>query len=299
MTTTETHLRAAMTDVTDDLVPPANLARQAIRGARRAHHARIAGVISTAAAGVMVTGGTGWAVLADRHGPTAPRVSSPELTSVAYLTGRIDTRLAAQNGVLHWWATNAEGHVLGGGERWNDLVTGASRIDETIHGRRFSLAAYTRDGVSYTTAVDYSRHRYYQESKPVKDGVLTVVAPIAAISPQELRAALDHPGTWAYAGRERIDGHEAVRLRRVDPASPRQELWADATTFDVLRVQEFDAKGRIGWTEHFEWLPRTPEALASATLTPPAGFTRVANPDAACLASPQAQKLSCTMTWYE
>jgi hypothetical protein len=108
---------------------------------------------------------------------------------------------------------------------------------------------------------------------PVIDGNVGLVP--AAVA-RDLRAAISC-GALAVAGRQRVDGIEAIELTS-GPGSPIPEtIWVSPGSYLPVRVTVRPVPGVPGpWqTANITWQPATAQLLASLTVSIPAGFRQV------------------------
>jgi hypothetical protein len=84
------------------------------------------------------------------------------------------------------------------------------------------------------------------------------------------------------AGRQTVDGTEAIELKS-RPGSPIFEtIWVSPQTYLPVRVVVSSAPGAptVRQTANFTWLPPTAQNLAKLTVPVPAGFRKVSLPEA-------------------
>jgi hypothetical protein len=93
---------------------------------------------------------------------------------------------------------------------------------------------------------------------------------------RDLRAAVSC-GTLAVAGRQRVDGAEAIELTSRPGSLISETIWVSPDTYLPLRVAVRPVPGQPGrWqTADITWLPPTAQNLAKLTVPIPAGFHRV------------------------
>ena len=84
-------------------------------------------------------------------------------------------------------------------------------------------------------------------------------------------------GTLAVAGRQRVDGVEAIELASRPGSLISETIWVSPGTYLPVRVAVRPARGQPGrWqTADITWLPPTAQNLAKLTVPIPAGFRRV------------------------
>jgi hypothetical protein len=105
------------------------------------------------------------------------------------------------------------------------------------------------------------------------DSLLTVVG--------DLRAAVSC-GTMAGAGRQRVDGIEAIKLTSRPNSRISETIWVSPGTYLPVRVVIRPAHGKPGpvQTADVTWLRPTAQNLARMTVPIPAGFRQVSLADA-------------------
>ena len=96
----------------------------------------------------------------------------------------------------------------------------------------------------------------------------------------DLRAAVSC-GTLAGAGRQRVDGIEAIELTSRPNSVISETIWVSPRTYLPLRVVIRPARGKPGplQTADITWLRPTAQNLARMTVPVPAGFRKVALAD--------------------
>jgi hypothetical protein len=93
---------------------------------------------------------------------------------------------------------------------------------------------------------------------------------------RDLRTAISC-GTLAAAGRERVDGIEAIKLTSRQDSPIAETIWVSPGTYLPVRIVVRSALGGsfLRQTANITWLPPTAQHLASLTVPIPAGFRRV------------------------
>jgi hypothetical protein len=214
-----------------------------------------------AAAAVAAAGGT---VQAIRY------TGSDQMRDVAYVrTQALNALKNAKNYVVH--ATIASSGRL---EHWVDRVSGDRRIDSwgPNKARIYSMSS-TSEKDRFNAIIVYYEDRTWVELRKryfVGRGWIDV------FDPESIRAALGN-GTLRLLGKDRIDGHAVLHLRKEDSLGGNtvfHDYWVDAKSFLVRRTsaRTGNEPGRV---ITYEWLPRTAENLAHFKLTPPPGFKKI------------------------
>jgi hypothetical protein len=107
-------------------------------------------------------------------------------------------------------------------------------------------------------------------------GIGFPTSPLRATVAQVLRTAISC-GTLAVAGRQRVDGIEAIELTsRLDRVIS-ETVWVSPGTYLPVRVVVRSAPGKPGFlqTADITWLSPTQQNLARLTVPVPAGFRQV------------------------
>lgn len=107
-------------------------------------------------------------------------------------------------------------------------------------------------------------------------GTSTYASSLPATVATELRAAVSC-GSLAVAGRQTVDGVEAIELKSRSGSPISETIWVSPSTYLPVRVV-VSSTGLPGFrqTADFAWLPPTAQNLASLTVPVPAGFRKVA-----------------------
>jgi hypothetical protein len=262
----------------------------------------VAGVAAALAAGAVVLAAIG-VPGAGRGGTGGPAVNT------AYVVKRVDSALsAADPGEIAQMTVATRGAAISGGQtmtttaeewsygdRWRAVTYSAAR--HPVDDEGFSTASvYTV--VSYRTrtwarqpgpgrrAVRVSGPRgcgqvvadlplLFQPGLPLP-GVGSSASSLPATVARDLRAAISC-GTLAVAGRQRVDGIEAIELTS-SPDSPIPEtIWVSPGTYLPVRVVIRPNPGTPGpWqSAEITWLRPTEQNLAKLTAGIPAGFRQV------------------------
>lgn len=275
-------LRGRMSDAVTEVEAPSGLADTVRR--RHARHvlATRAGIALPLVAAVAAVGMlTGVGGAGGRHAPPsvqAQRSASGdvELRDVAYVTGQADAALARASDYVLVGRFSPTSTVRD--EFRTDMATQRTRLNTT--GPAGPINSILLSGPTSESAevlvVDYRDRAWWTyRSRPVPTGG---VAMDPYQDPRQIRAMLD-ASRLRLAGRERVAGHDTYHLQATDlPPGMRAslDLWVDAQTFLPYRVTS--GKGGQTSTTDYEWLPRTPENLATLDLRPPAGFAHRERP---------------------
>jgi hypothetical protein len=273
--------------------PAASRRRPAPRSLATVAAALAAAAVAVAAVGLPGTGRTGAGGLA---------------VKTAYVVKRVDSALsAAEPGAIAQMTVTSRSAAISGGP------TVATAAEEWSYGDRWRAVTYSPAGQlvydeGFSTATAYTVVSYRTRTWARQDALggpaaLTPGArgcgPVIAELPlllqpglpgrglsagwqpatvaRDLRAAISC-GTLAVAGRQRVDGIEAIELTS-RPDSPISEtIWVSPGTYLPVRAVIRPASGQPGpWqTADITWLPRTAQNLARLTVTIPAGFRQVA-----------------------
>jgi hypothetical protein len=272
--------------------PAASRRRLALRSVAAAAAALAAGAVALAAIGVPG---------ARRGGTEGPAVNT------AYVVKRVDSALsAADPGAIAQMTVTTRSAAISGGQ------TAATTTEEWSYGDRWRAVTYSGAGhllsdegfstASVYTAVSYRTRTWARQPGPGRHAVRlsgprgcgSVVAPLpllfqpglpggglSASSPpatvaRDLRTAISC-GTLAVAGRQRVDGIEAIELTSSPDSMISETIWVSPGTYLPVRVVTRPTPGTPGpWqTADITWLPPTAQNLARLTVPIPAGFRRV------------------------
>jgi hypothetical protein len=318
-TDVEDLLRQGMERFTADLRAPAELTRRVAQRRRRlARRPVVAASAALAAAAVALV-----AVVVPRAGHLG---IARRITPAAYVVKRVDSALSAaepgaiaQMTVRTRFATHGGGTVTttaqewSRGGRWRSVMyssAGHPLYDEgSTASSVYTLVSHlTREWArqhllpgNVVTGPGTGPHLHVFRPKPVPHGCAVLVPLLfqaglpgvgatASSMPgtvaRDLRTAISC-GTLTMAGRQRVDGIEAIKLTS-GPKSPVSEtVWATPGTYLPVRVLIRSALGgppaplqKAGMevlqrTADITWLPPTPQNLAKLTVPIPAGFRRV------------------------
>ncbi len=258
-------LGARLTEELSDLTAPPGLAGT-VRRRRTRQRLALGGALGVpvVAAGLALALAAGQP--AARHAPAAgTTAATPQVRTVGYVAARSQQALGTVDQyVMHETVTLAGRPVS---QKWTD---GAKVRSVTIWepvANPPNAVLFTADGSQVTTlGVNYRTHTWYQWS--VKGSPRPF--DIEYENPDQLRRLLAD-GTVTLVGDDQVDGRAAVHLRLSMPGGQLDiELWVDADSYLPLRVT--DRAGIVTFAIRYEWLPRTPQALAHIELTVPAGF---------------------------
>ncbi|MGH3395897.1 MAG: hypothetical protein ACRDPO_14540 [Streptosporangiaceae bacterium] len=315
-TDVEDLLRQGMERFTADLRAPAGLTRRVARRRRR----RLARRSGAAVAAALVAGAAMVAVVLPGAGTTGIR---GRIAPAAYVVKRVDSALSAADpgAIAHMMITtrSASGpgvktttttaELWSRGDQWRSVRNspgGRTVYDEGSSGDFYTLVTYqTRTWArQHRLGAPYGAGR---ASSPRDCGPLIAGLPLLfqpgleginfsgdsqpSTVARSLRATISC-GTLTVAGRQRVDGTEAVKLtsRRGSPIS--ETIWVSPGTYLPVRLAIRSALGFYApgepapgrltpgtpaaqLTADITWLPPTPQNLAQLTVPIPAGFRRV------------------------
>lgn len=284
-------LREGMDRFTSDVRAPAGLMARIARRRRRRLVVRSMG----GAAAALTAGAVAMAIV------VLPGVDH-QAAAAAYVVKRVDKALSvAKPGDMARMtitATGQAGFPTAGsveqewsyGSRWQ-LVTYASP------GHPFSDSGY--NGSSVYTLVNYLTRTWARDSSrgsvlqptpltlsclPKKalpsvsgDKGVFVGGPGQPNVADGLRAAISC-GTLTVAGRQRIDGTEAIELTSGPKSFLSETIWVSPGSYLPLRV--VISLGEVRMTASISWLTPTAANLARLTVPIPAGFRQVPLPEA-------------------
>ncbi len=261
---------------------PASRRRLALRSAAGAAAALAAGAVALVAVEVPSAG----------QGDAARTA-----VNTAYVVKRVDGALSAPDAVAQMTVTTrgAGGTVTAEewsyGNQWRsvtDSAAGDPAYDEGLSQGVYTVVSYQarawarhrESGNQPAPALGPSGCEPVMADVPLFPSGLPVVDVSAGSLPaavaRNLRAAISC-GALAGAGRQQVDGIEAIKLTS-RPGSPVAEtIWVSPGTYLPVRVVIRPASGQPGpWqTADFTWLEPTPQNLARLTVPVPAGFRQV------------------------
>ena len=260
------------------------------------------------AAGVAVLAAAAVAVLA----VVAPVARRDDVDTTAYVVKRVSHALsAAEPGEIAQMTVTTRGAAIYGGK------STTTTAEEWSNGGQWRLVTYSPDGrplydegfgtSSRYTLVSYQARTWARQHGLGfgPSGVSVLPGPPgcqltpAAASPllfayglpgtrstssslpstvaRDLRTAVSC-GALVDAGRQRVDGTEAIELKS-RPGSPvSKTVWVDQNTYLPVRVVVRLSFGKLQGREQtadFTWLPPTAQNLAKLTVPIPAGFRHV------------------------
>jgi hypothetical protein len=299
--------RAAIA-VADEASAPAGILESAVtpagtRGAA-ASRRRLALCSVAAVAAVLTAGAVTLAALGfpgtRRGGAEGPAVN------IAYVVKRVDSALDAAGPVaIAQMTVTTKGAAISGGQA-------AATAEEWSYGDRWRAVTYSAAGqlvyddgsgtASVYTVVSYQARTWARQPilgrpaalAPGARGCKPVVAalplplqpglPVPRVSASSLPATVARAlraavscGALTAAGRQRVDGIEAIKLTsRPDSMIP-ETIWVSPGTYLPVRVVILPAPGTPGLsqTADITWLPPTAQNLARLTVPIPAGFRQV------------------------
>jgi hypothetical protein len=286
-------LREGMERFTADLRAPAGMTRRAARHRRRRLTLRsAAGVVAALTAGAVAL------VAAGLPGGTA--------VAAAYVVKRVDGALsAAEPGAIAQMTVTTSGAAIPGGT----AVT--TTAEEWSYGGQWRSVAYSPAGhpvyddgfskASVYTLVSYPTRTWARQPGPGRPaapvsgprgcgpviaalpllfrlglpGIGLSAGSLPATVARALRAAISC-GTLAVAGRQRVDGIEAIELTSRPDSLISETIWVSPGTYLPVRVVVRPAPGKPALlTADINWLPPTAQNLARLTVPIPAGFRKV------------------------
>jgi hypothetical protein len=312
----EDQLRQGMERFTRDLRAPAGLTRRVAQRRRR----RLALRSAAGVAAALTAGAVALAVV------EVPGALQSGADATAYVVKRVDGALrAAEPGEIAQMTVTIRSTVPPGGQtmtttaeewsygdQWRSVVTsqaGSPVYDQGSSTSSASVTVYTL--VSYLTRTWAGQHEsgrpdiprvgppgcepgagtlqlLFQPEQELA-GFHTAASSLSATVPRALRTAISC-GSLTVAGRQRVDGIEAIKL--TSPHSPASEtIWVSPGTYLPLRVVVRSYGPHHGLilndqlillaTADIIWLPPTAQNLATLTVPIPAGFRHVPLPEAA------------------
>ncbi len=311
----ENLLREGMERFTRDLRAPAGLTRRVARRRRR----RLALRSVSGAAAALAAGAVALVAI------VVPGAQDNSAAATAYMVKRVDSALsAAEPGSIAQMRVTTRSVVMSGG------TTVTTTAEEWSHRGQWRSVKYSPAGQrvydegsstsSLYTLVSYLTRtwaRQHLSSLPVAGSRAAVVSPrgyaptfpaipfvfqsglpgigfsassLPTTVARDLRAAISC-GTLAEAGRQRVDGIEAVKLTSRSGSPISEIIWVSPGTYLPLRVVVRSAGPHRGLiigdqsileqTADITWLPPTAQNLAKLTVPVPAGFRHVPLPEAA------------------
>ena len=313
-TDVEILLREGMERFTADLRAPAGLTRWVVRRRRRRLALRATGGLATAlTAGAVALvavvvpraghGGTGSAVLtADVVKRVDSALTTADPGDIAQMT--VTTQRPALPGGTATTTTSEEWSY---GDQWRSLTNSSSGhpVDDEGFGPSvgYTLVSYLKrewarmPGLGYPAApatpvpsahgcepVIAALPTLLHPGLPMQPGIAGLgfaAGLFSASSPPATAARALHNaiscGTLTEAGRQNVDGIEAIKLTSRAGSPISETIWVDPGTYLPVRVVIRSAGGFpvTQQTADITWLPPTAQNLAKLTVPIPAGFRRV------------------------
>jgi len=228
-------------------------------------------------------------------------------TDAAYVVKRIDTALSAAGpSEIAQMRVTTRGAVIPGGsaatttgeewsysDQWRSLVnspTGRLVYDEGVSTSSvFTVVSYQTRTWAHQREQKQSGGRVVGRRGCEPAFAFAPVPPVpglpgpgfAVSSPHSsvakaLRAAVSC-GSLAVAGRQRVDGIEAIKLTNAQGSQISMTIWVSPDTYLPMRVYSRPAADQQGFwqTADITWLPPTAQNLAKLTVPVPAGFRQV------------------------
>ena len=302
-TDVEDLLREGMERFTADLRAPAGLTRLVARRHRRRVALRSTTAVAAAAAGAVA--------LAVAVLPVAGHGIDGSAVDAAYVVKHVTSALsAAEPGEIAQMKVTTSGPALPGGtaavttsEEWSNGDQWRSVLYSSAGHQVFDEGFSTASGftlVSYPARI-WTREPGLGRSATPSLGSLSGrrgCGPVVGAFPllfrlglpgtgssasslpttvaTELRTAVSC-GTLAVAGRQRVDGIEAIELTSRPGSLISETIWVSPDTYLPVRVVVRSARGMpvAQQTADFTWLPPTAQNLAKLTVPIPAGFRKV------------------------
>jgi hypothetical protein len=285
---------------TADLPASAVLTRETARRRRRrlvlGSVAGVAAALVAGAAALVTVAAPG----ASPHDATSPghKSTGGTLITAAYVVQRVDSALnAAGSGGVAQITVTTDGTTSARewsyGDQWRSITYSASGQPIDDVGFSISSSAYT--------LVNYQKHAWTRQAGLGRPGAPVSLAPgsrnckvvlpalawmfrpglpgieISGGSPpatvaSALRAAVSC-GTLTMAGRQRVDGTEAIELTSRPGSLTPETIWVSPDTYLPVRVTASVAS--LQRTADINWLRPTAQNLANLTVPVPAGFRQV------------------------
>jgi hypothetical protein len=235
------------------------------------------------------------------------RTAGPPAVSTAYVVQRVGSALtAADPGEIAYMTVTTHGAAIPGG------TTATTTAEEWSYGDQWRAVTYSAAGhllydegfatASVYTVVSYPARTWAREAGPGRPvrlapgprGCQPVIAALPLLFPsglpsgglaarllpatvaRDLRAAVSC-GSLAVAGRQRVQGTEAIELTSRPGSLIPETIWVSPGTYLPMRVVIHPVPGQPGpWqTADIAWLRPTARNLARLTVAIPAGFRRV------------------------
>ena len=253
-----------------DAPAPAGMTRRVTRRRWRLARRPVVAVTAALAAGAVVLAVAG--VPGARHGGTGRPV-----VDTAYVVKRVGNALsAAGSGEI------AQVTFLNG--------DGTTDRQEWSYGGQWRLVNYSPAGhpaydegsstASVYTQVSYPARTWSRGPAPGGLAALLPDTHCGSTGPASVARALRVAifcVNLTQAGRERVDGAEAIKLTGRDSRIS-ETIWVSPGTYLPLRVVTRPASGPGSQEADITWLPLTGQNLAKLTVTIPAGFRQIPLP---------------------
>jgi hypothetical protein len=276
-TDVEDLLREGMERFTADLWAPAGLTRRAARRRRRLALCSAAGAAALTAGAVPLAvaglpganhNGTGAAAYVVKRAVSALSAAGPG--EIAQMTVTTTTSATVPSGQTV--TTTAEEWSYG--DRWRSVTD--SPAGHPVYDEGFSTSSgYTL--VSYQTRTWARQPGLGRPTALVSPGLLSGIGVSASSRPATVATALRAAvscGTLAVAGRQRVDGMEAIELTSRPGSLISETIWVSPGTYLPVRVVVRPASGQsiLQQTADITWLPPSAQNLDRLTVPIPAGF---------------------------
>jgi hypothetical protein len=287
----EQALREGMDRFTEPVTAPAGLAVRAYRQRRRRRFARRATAAGTAtaaiAAAVALSLGHGSPARPPRQAQTAAVVLRQVEAAVgANVIEHSDTALSAsrQSVIDLVWG---DGVSVMPGSRW-----AVTRLEAWSYGHRYLMAGYTAGGqrvVDETGTVTGTRLTATNVIYPVRQWSHRITTVTSGDSCPAYGPLLDltPPGGWPaairallacggfrIAGRQTVNGVNAIKVTDAYAGGSHETLWVDPASYLPVRMELVLAPG-FAERSDISWLRPTARNLAALTISVPAGFRQV------------------------
>jgi hypothetical protein len=296
----EDRLLAAMIEDFDSLTAPPAARPRLARPLRRrlAWTGGVAAAAALAALAVAITGGgsagtaSGPSVGAAGKSAGAPSGTPAHFENADYVVRQVERATGeGSDGLIEYVSSHAPDSETGEPtwtESWTSPGAPTSRI-ETLDAQGKPLSASiltTGTAANESILIDYADRTWAKLISPNQPGEASAAAPATSAASEgnwqtELRQELAR-GEFEIAGRETLDGREAIELEATDPyPGGLLRLWVDAETFRPIReigaAPGVDANGPQVIRNEFRWLPATAAnlALIDPEEAVPTGFQEV------------------------
>ena len=273
-------IRDALDEEAAAIWAPAAVAAVARKRARGRRLTR--GLVATASAfalgaGLVIaaTGQQTPAVQSGRHAQASVGTHAPVAMTVAYVTKRARSALSQAKGYI--LVSRSRGLI-----QWSDTATGVTR--QEIFGPGGTATAeetWTLSGSTLRrTYIDYATRTWWRLTSKV------AVTPRKASQPGIPAPSDTARGRVTILGHRSLDSHDTILVLYAPPRDfkpsaamqwPTEQIWYDASSYLPLRTKITYPGGAVD-TDSLTWLRPTRANLAKLSVSPPAGFTRVAPP---------------------